>query len=492
MMPTHSIEITKDGNVTGTDKIQRSGNLYTFTGDIIGNIVIFRSGIVVDGTGYTLQGNGSRTGIWLQDRYNVEIKNLQVRNFSSGIVFTYYWGGCRNMTLSGNTITDSGYGVTFKLSGSNRVLGNTIANNTYGITLVQSSRNTFRDNQLTNNTYSFWVTCEIWLEMRHYINDIDTSNTINGKPIIYWVNEQNKTVPSDAGYVALVNCKNITVKNLVFTNNSPGIMLVATSNSLITKNHIANSYYGIVLYSAYEQCIDNIIIGNNITSSIYDGINSWDSENTIIIKNSISNNQANGIRFYDSKGAIISKNTITANKENGIKLVGEDSSDNAVFGNHIENNENGIALWEACNNTINENIVTSNRGWGIILDYLGFPSFSNNIIYHNDFVNNQQALYIVDDVLLSGDDGPATDRWDNGLEGNYWSNYNGTDTDGDGIGDTPYIINENNQDNHPLMEPTVIPEFPAWKPMLIMLVVVLAVAVIYRCNLSKHNGGRRC
>jgi hypothetical protein len=48
---------------------------------------------------------------------------------------------------------------------------------------------------------------------------------------------------------------------------------------------------------------------------------------------------------------------------------------------------------------------------------------------------------------------PNSSIWNNSCEGNYWSDYNGTDLDGDGIGDTPYIINSNNQDNYPLMHP---------------------------------------
>ena len=43
--------------------------------------------------------------------------------------------------------------------------------------------------------------------------------------------------------------------------------------------------------------------------------------------------------------------------------------------------------------------------------------------------------------------------WDNGSNGNYWSDYTGDDAGGDGIGDTPYVIDENNQDRYPLMKP---------------------------------------
>jgi parallel beta-helix repeat protein len=337
-VPTHRIEITEDGEVNGTDRIQRSGNVYTFTENIVGSIVIFRSGIVVDGAGYTLQGNGSRTGIWFQAENNVEIKNLHIRNFTHGVEFTYGMSldGCTDITLSENTITDNTYGIrSWIFSHNNNFLGNTIANNTCGIYIDHCPNNIFRNNQLTNNTHNLWLTCETSVQMTHYINDIDASNTINGKPIVYWVNEQDKTVPSNAGYVALVNCTNITVQNQNISNNGQGILLVATSNSLITENYLANNGYGIVLYAPYEECVGNTVTENTITANSKDGVYSWNSEGTTVTGNSITGNQENGINFFDCRGAVISENTVSGNKELNIKIWGHDSNNNTVSDNTI-------------------------------------------------------------------------------------------------------------------------------------------------------------
>jgi nitrous oxidase accessory protein NosD len=72
----------------------------------------------------------------------------------------------------------------------------------------------------------------------------------------------------------------------------------------------------------------------------------------------------------------------------------------------------------------------------------------NNIFYHNNFVNNYQNLMHNWDTGMSN-----KNAWDNGEEGNYWSNYNSVDANGDGIGDTPFLIDHINVDHHPLMAP---------------------------------------
>ncbi len=113
----------------------------------------------------------------------------------------------------------------------------------------------------------------------------------------------------------------------------------------------------------------------------------------------------------------------------------------------------------------------------------------NNTIYHNNFVSN---------YIRFPPDVDTVNSWDNGEEGNYWSDYNGTDTDGDGIGNTPYIIDENNQDRYPLMNPVAL-EFPneetlsddsSWRTslnialfltaILIVLTIILGVAIYRR------------
>ena len=71
--------------------------------------------------------------------------------------------------------------------------------------------------------------------------------------------------------------------------------------------------------------------------------------------------------------------------------------------------------------------------------YLGRSN--ENMIFHNCLINSS-----IPEIFQS-----ERDMWDNGNEGNYWSDYNGTDTNSDGIGDTPYYIDSNNTDHYPLM-----------------------------------------
>jgi len=61
---------------------------------------------------------------------------------------------------------------------------------------------------------------------------------------------------------------------------------------------------------------------------------------------------------------------------------------------------------------------------------------------------------------------PSINTWDDGYPsgGNYWSDCTFEDQNSDGICDAPYVIDENNQDNYPLMSPWVAEKETTFPP----------------------------
>ena len=165
---------------------------------------------------------------------------------------------------------------------------------------------------------------------------------------------------------------------------------------------------------------------------------------------------------------------------------------------NIKNFSIGIWLW-ASNNIITGNAITENI-LGILL------SAPDNIVTGNYIANNEDGIFfganepgnVPTNVSLSGNSFLKNFRqlsgcvceeynetedlhmWDNGNEGNFWSDYNGIDADKNGIGDTPYVIDVLNKDRYPLMEniavlPTGAPQAPL---EIIIVAVVLSVIVV--------------
>jgi parallel beta-helix repeat protein len=151
-----TINILTDGQINPPNvSIQRSGNLYFFTGNVSDEIVVEKDNIILDGDGYVLEGSGEGTGISLCGRANVTVKNTQIRNFAYGVSFGGL--GCFSSynSIINNSITQNtcdGLYLDY-YSNYNNITGNIIAENNNGVYLYCSSNNNIARNNIIANSY---------------------------------------------------------------------------------------------------------------------------------------------------------------------------------------------------------------------------------------------------------------------------------------------------------------------------------------------------
>ena len=248
-----------------------------------------------------------------------------------------------------------------------------------------------------------------------------------------------------------------------FYDYSNAVEIIA-NNVKLTNLNIAPKPGGVILVIGNGTQIVNCTITKGITLT---GSNNNISKNKVTYRFSLRNSSFNTIvgntllteYFYlrYSNSNVLHNNTCR-----GIAISGAgDTSSYNTFSRNIMNGENyplgpiviAIGIY-GTNNVFHDNYIANynipelDEGKGVSLS----SSAVNNTFYRNIFINNAQNA------------GSASGNfWDNGVEGNYWSDYNGTDSNGDGIGDTPYIINENNQDNYPLMAPITFFDAGTWE-----------------------------
>ena len=268
-----------------------------------------------------------------------------------------------------------------------------------------------------------------------------------------------KCVIKNGGYlVYLAYAHNNTVRNSILTNASSYAIYVyehATDNA-IANNSVTACTNGVGIE---EYCEDNTVSYNNISSNDYYGIYLLHSNSNSVANNLLSfNGFINpglvypGITLMYSSNNTMAHNTIYSNTGGILVRFDRESLParyNVIEGNVIANNSYGLILHYGGNqsnpstgtfNQIHENTL-KNNGYGIEL-----IGVDNNTFCHNNILGS---------VNKQVDTQNLTNAWDNGCEGNYWSNYDGSDLDNDGVGDT-YLPWEG-VDYYPLMNPHWIP-----------------------------------
>ena len=232
----------------------------------------------------------------------------------------------------------------------------------------------------------------------------------------------------------------LLIENNTILNSNSAIQINDLFNSSIITNTINKALSGIYINNSNE----NTFSENTISSST-DGIVINNSFNNAFFKNVILNNLNNGFTTLNSTLNTFDSNNASNNGELGFLLKNSDA--NIFTNNSVANNDlGGLVLNDSNLNTLFWNNITFNHGYGATL-----YNSTKNTIYLNSFNFNGNSSSQAFSNL------PNT--WSNGTYGNYWSDYNGSDTNNDQIGDTPYIIagTGNNSDAEPLMnQPQIV------------------------------------
>jgi len=221
------IYIKADGSIDPSKSpIQRNVNVYTFTDNIDGQIIVQRDNAVIDGAGHTLQGTGVETGIDLSSRTNVTIQNMVIKTFDDAL----YLYSSNQITISGTNITDSTDGIRVSDSSNNSIHENNITGNSYeGIYILASSNNTISENNITAST---------------------------GDGVYLWGSSNN------------------TISKNKISNNWWGITSYYSTNNKIFHNNFINNPSQAYIESSFDIWDDGYPSGGNYWSD-YDGADSY-------------------------------------------------------------------------------------------------------------------------------------------------------------------------------------------------------------------------
>ncbi len=241
--------------------------------------------------------------------------------------------------------------------------------------------------------------------------------------------------------------------NVIEENDLSGLgvavaLMFVSNNNTVRGNTIAMDETGIMVWGWNNKIEGNVI--SDPSDRTANGIYMVYAYNSVVTENTISNVKMEGIWLRRSSNNTILNNQISASStydtawSSGFLLMSS-SKRNVIYGNTTSGFLRGVSvLFSSDDNMIANNGIASTKYQAIVID-----DCTDNIVYGNDFGNYGRLPYDNNENL-----------WEQDGMGNHWRDYVGTDTNGDGVGDEPFVVGPEGADNFPLMSPIAVGSLP--------------------------------
>jgi len=416
------------------------------------------SGCVIDGN--------FNTGIWNEISKNTTVIGNHIRdNEGNGGVFMTADAGdpVMDCTIADNTISGSGWGI-WLINNDYLVQNNTVTGCGYGILLDTGRNATLTANAMSGNEMNFGVTGN---SNEYYNHQVDTTNTVDGRPIYYLVDQTGAVVDgaSGAGTVYGIACDNLTVRDLTLEKNMYGVFLLASDGAVVENVTANESERGFYILESDGIRIDECSARENTLN----GFEIQDSEDVRLTASEAALNSGHltgtGIYAEKCRGILVQQANVSQNNYAGIELHGTDT----VWVVNVTANANAAAgmILEGDTIYVTGCALRDNPGPGIgMLDSANVKIWNN---YFSNAVNVDLSAGFVTNASWNAEKTAGTNIV-NGpfLGGNYWATPDGTGWSqvtpdrGDGFCTDPYVLDGNNTDSLPLHFPVPSANFTAY------------------------------
>jgi len=424
---TGDISIKSDGSVSPSDApVKVTGNTYRLKAHVDGTVTIYRSKATFDAAGYRIDGDTSGTGITVDGIPKglscITIKNARVHSFDTGILV-------RNSSVvkvRDSVVKDAYVGMHFIDVDQPMALINTLYDNEYsGFIMEGCTKGYLKYNHVAGTSLSTGLemtdTMKVQVRSNYFNRGIMLTNSSEN------MLQMNSMDYGDLGVGLFDESEKNTVSANVIKYSGYGIVVTDSGSNALIWNAIYYTAKGALMVDGSDHTKFNMNTIKDSMGCYVAGSSQMEFKDNMI---------------YDSEGAYFTSLTKLYFKGNyldssaKIGVLMEDVNLSQVYYNIIKGFKVGMYISDSDNDTIRQNIISDNE------NAFYFELSENNRIFLNDLIDN-------DNGFASGSDVDSTNKWDKAGWGNYWSDYTGSDTDGDWIGDTD--LPHNGVEYHPLM-----------------------------------------